>query len=343
MGWHGVKRTASRTCLARLLAAGVCLLVASGGEAQPNPSQDTSALQLVQKSESLLRSHDARQAKQVLEQAVTAAPENAKAWGLLADAFSQLGLEQDAIRAYDNTLKLRPDAPLALYNLGSLQLRQGRFEEAARCLQSFHRLQPQDKSVLLPLAHCLLSLGRNAEAQATVNELLKASDNDPEVNLKAGNLLLAHGEVQAALKPLGDALQLRAGADEARLMLAMAESQLGRPARVIELLQGHPLRESPLYASLLGSALCDKKDYERAVPLLEEAIRQHTEEKPPYLRLAAAYAGLSKGQEAVQTLQQAHARWPDDVQIRSALARQLFTARDPVGALVVLREAPESA
>jgi len=339
MGWHD-QRTANRARLARLLTIGLCLLALPAGQAQSRPSQVTSAVQLAHQGASLLRDHDAQGARQVLEQAVRLEPGNAEAWSLLATAYSQLGLEQDAIQAYGNTLRLRPDQPLALYNLGTLQLHQGRFEDAVRYLQSFRKQRPQDTSVLLPLAHCFFSLGQNVEAQAAINELLAAAGTDPDVDLKAGELLLAHGEAQAALKPLGDALHLRAGSDEARVMLATAESRTNHPARVIELLGEHDIADSSVYATLLGSALNGEKRFEEAVRLLEGSIRRQGDQKPLYLLLAAAYAGLSKSKNAAEVLEKAHSRWPEDAAIRSALARQQFMVGDPIGALVVLREAP---
>jgi len=334
----GVNRKNSRWAIAACL----CLSALSWGQAQQQPFNPASATDSIQQGRSLLQSHDLPQARQVLEKAVHRNPSSAETWLLLADTYSQLGMEGEAIRGYETVLKLQANSPNALYNLAILQLRRNNVEEAARYLEAFHQQRPQDRDILFPLAHCLFQLGRTSEGQQAIEEAMNTAGGSASVYLKAGQLLLAHGKVEEALKPLGRALNLQPGSDETRLTLALAESRLGRPARVIELLQGHPLMESPLYASLLGSALCDKKDFERAVPLLEQAIRQHANEKPLYLQLAVAYAGLSKGQEAVQTLQRAHARWPDDVQIRSALARQMFLARDAVGALVVLREAPET-
>lgn len=312
------------------------------GQAQQQAPPPGSVADQLQQARDILQSHDLPEARRILENVVHRSPGSAEAWLLLADTYSQLGTEGEAIRGYETVLKLQPNSPNALYNLAILQLRRNRVEEAARYLEALHRQRPRDRDVLFPLAHCLFLLGRTSEGQQAVEEVMNTAGDSASVYLKAGQFLLAHGKVEEALEPLGRALNLTPGSDESRITLALAESQLGHPARVIELLQGHPKMDSPLYASLLGSALCDEKDFERAVPLLETAIRQHGEEKLPYLQLAAGYAGLSKGQEAVRTLQQAHARWPEDVRIRSALARQLFHVHDPVGALVVLREAPET-
>ncbi len=319
---------------------GLCAL--PWGHAQQPPRPPVSEGDPLQQARDLLQRHDLPEARQVLENAVHRSPGSAEAWRLLADTYSQLGMEDEAIQGYETVLKLQPNSPNALYNLSILQLRRNRPEEAARSLETLHRQRPHDQDVLLASAQCLFLLGRTSEGQQVVEEVISAASDSASVYLKVGQFLLAHGKVEEALEPLGRALDLAPASDESRITLALAESKLGHSARVIELLQDHPQMDSPFYASLLGSALCDQKDFERSVPLLETAIRQQGEEKLLYLQLATGYAGLSKGQESVRILQQAHVRWPNDVQIRSALARQLFYVHDPVGALVVLREAPES-
>lgn len=341
VGWSALKRNARHISFAGLVIAGSCVLAARVGLAQSPVPQGPSAEQLSRQGEDLLRSHHALQAKQVLERAAKRDPANAGAWELLGAVYSQLGLKQDAIRAYDNALKLRPKNPLALYNLGALQLGQGRFEDAVRYLQSFHKLQPQNRSVLLALAQCFLSLGRNTEAQTTIDELLAASGNNPELDLRAGELLLAHGQVHSALKPLSDAFHLRPSSDEARLMLAMADDRANQPARVIDLLAEHRIPNSTNYVILLASAFNAERRFGEAAPLLDKTIREQGDQKALCLLLAEAYAGLSKNKLAAKTLQEGHSLWPDDVKIQSALVSQLLDMRDLSGALTVLQKAPE--
>jgi len=297
----------------------------------------------LQEARALLNGHDLEGARRVLERTVERRPRSAEAWLLLADTCSQLNLESEAIQGYEKVLRLDPESPSALYNLAILHLRGNRPKEAIRYLEILRRRNPRDPEVLFSLAQCLFLLGRAEEGQRTVTDILNTSSDSSSLYLKLGKFLMARGRAEDAIGPLGRALQLAPDSDESRITLAVAESQSGHPARVIEVLQGHEELNSPLYASLLGSAYCDAKDFERAVPYLEAAVRQQVDERQLYLELAKSYAGMAKAHEAVETLHQAHARWPADAQIRSALARELFRAGDRVGALVVLREAPETA
>jgi tetratricopeptide (TPR) repeat protein len=202
--------------------------------------------------------------------------------------------------------------------------------------QAFHRQRPDDREVLLPLADCLFRLGRTAEAKQTVAEALSGDGDFAEEYLKAGQLLLSQGLFADALKPLSRSLEREPGSDECRLALALAESRLNHPARVVELLADHPMTASSLYTSLLASALCDLKHFQEAVYLLEGSIHRYPDEETLYFQMALAYAELSKHREAAEVLQQASARWPDDAHIRSRLANEKMLAGTPDEAAEIL-------
>jgi len=275
------------------------LILALPSYAQQPPPSSLAASQLVEKARQFLRNHDPQQARLFLEEAVTRDPKSAEAWSLLAESYAQLGWEEKAIRAYQTTLELRPDSPDALYNLGILQWKRKHYEDALRCFQTFRQQQPRDYEVLLPLADCLFELGRATEGQQVVEEMTNTAADSPEANFQAGRLLLHHRQVAAALAPLTRALASRPDWDEARLLLALAESRLNHPSRVAELLRDHPMPSAPLYPQLLGVALAQLGHYQEAIPLLEGLVRGQEGEKVTYLELlASCYVAMDRLEEA---------------------------------------------
>ena len=313
------------------------LILALPSYAQQPPPSSLAASQLVEKARQFLRNHDPQQARLFLEEAVTRDPKSAEAWSLLAESYAQLGWEEKAIRAYQTTLELRPDSPDALYNLGILQWKRKHYEDALRCFQTFRQQQPRDYEVLLPLADCLFELGRATEGQQVVEEMTNTAADSPEANFQAGRLLLHHRQVAAALAPLTRALASRPDWDEARLLLALAESRLNHPSRVAELLRDHPMPSAPLYPQLLGVALAQLGHYQEAIPLLEGLVRGQEGEKVTYRSLASAYAASSQHDRALEVLQHARSLWPEDQEIRSVLVRELALQKDPASALTLLR------
>jgi tetratricopeptide (TPR) repeat protein len=320
------------------LAVVVLLLVLPlPSRAQQPPLNSLPVSELVEKGREFLDNHNPQQARRFLEEAVAREPKSAEAWSLLADSYSQLGWEEKAIHGYQTALELRPDSPNAIYNLGILLWKRKRFEDALRYLQAFRRLQPRDYDVLLPLADCLFELGRVPEGRHALDEMTSGARDSPELNFQAGKLLLHHRQVEAALFPLSRALALRPDWDEARLLLALAESRLNHPARVVELLRDHPMPSAPLYPQLLGVAFAQLGQYREAIPLLEGLVGGQEGEKVTYRSLASAYSASSQHERALEVLQKARSLWPDDQEIRTALVKELSLQKDPEGALTLLR------
>ena len=306
------------------------------GGAQKEGSAALRAADLTQQAQELLRNGQPGKAQEQLQKAIAMAPDSVQAHVLLADADAQLGNVNEAIRNYEIVLKLSPNYPSALYNLGILQLRAGRFDAAAGYLLAFRKQSPKDLGVLLPLAQCLFELGRKQEGLQAVQTAVAAGNDSPVLLMKAGELLLAGSLVEQSAEPLKKALELDPSSDECRLTLALAETRLHHYKSVVRLLGDHPKANEPSFAILLGPALCRLDRCREGVRLLENASQTHADDRRLYLSLAEAYTVTADNQKAVQILKSAHSRWPGDAEIRIALAQGLFQAGDPASASAIL-------
>lgn len=74
------------------------------------------------------------------------------------------------------------------------------------------------------------------------------------------------------------------------------------------------------------------------MPILEEAQKQFAGNREIPLELASAYSGSGHDDKALQTLRDAHTRWPEDVEVRQELARQLLRTSSPVDAVLLLKD-----
>lgn len=322
---------------ALLLAAlgGVTLLPAG---AQNQSTSASRAADQTRQAQELLRSGEPAKAEELLHYTVVIAPNSVQAHLLLADADAQLGNVKEAIENYETVLKLRPDYPSALHNLGILELQAGRFDTAARYLQAYRKQSPQDREILLPLAQCLFELGRNQEGLQAIQTAVSGPNVSPMLLMNAGEMLLDSGLVEQAVKPLEKALELDSSSDECRLTLALAETRLRNYESVVRLLQNHPKADEPSFAILLGPALCRLDRCSEAVLTLEKALKNHAGDRRLFLSLAEAYAGSGDQRNAVQILKSAYSQWPEDAEIRTSLAGELLQAGDPATASAILEE-----
>jgi Flp pilus assembly protein TadD len=97
---------------------------------------------------------------------------------LLARAFQlhQAGNLPEAAALYREVLRVAPDSPAALNNLGALQLQTGAAAAAVDTLSAFVALRPSDPIGYSNLGHALMQADRAAEALAP---LQRAIDLDP--------------------------------------------------------------------------------------------------------------------------------------------------------------------
>ena len=136
-----------RTCIlwAPVLCFGACTML--WGQAQKQTTE--SPTDPLQEARELLNGHDLEGARRVLEHTVDRSPRSAEAWLLLADTYSQLNMESEAMRGYETVLRLNPESSSALYNLAILQLRCNRPQKAVQYLEILHKQNSRDPEVLV--------------------------------------------------------------------------------------------------------------------------------------------------------------------------------------------------
>lgn len=121
------------------------------------------ALLLVRAADAAAAEHP-RTASGLCRQALTLAPHLYEGWCLMARLAESAGRVDDAVRAYGHAIDLEPDAPDALFRLGSLLRREGRFDEALQPLRIAVRLRPSHGPSQTELGLVLLHLGGTEDA-----------------------------------------------------------------------------------------------------------------------------------------------------------------------------------
>jgi Flp pilus assembly protein TadD len=114
------------------------------------------------------------QASVLARRVLDADPEDHLAWGLLALAQSLLGNHEYAIAAYRRALKLAPDNPWYLHNLGHLyDAVLDRPQEGVALLRRAVRRLPENSHIVASLAHALARCGRPDEARELMRSIVR--------------------------------------------------------------------------------------------------------------------------------------------------------------------------
>ena len=236
-------------------------------------------------------------------------PESADAHNALGAALEQAGNREEARLRYEQAVALAPDLAVARTNLGVLLGRLGEFDGAVEHLEAAVRLDPGQANAHVALGAALEAMGRAAEA---VGAFQNAVARDPAIaraHLRLGVLLGEAGQLEDALSHLREASALAPESGEAHHYLSVALFRLGNAAAAVEQeRRAIALAEAAGNADLLGTAR-----YTLGVLLRESGELT----------------------EAVESLEAASARFPENTDLLAELAHTHHLAGDHAAAIEV--------
>ncbi|MGD0058242.1 MAG: tetratricopeptide repeat protein [Verrucomicrobiia bacterium] len=240
--------------------------------------------------------------------------------GILVQGAGQV---QEAVRHYEQALRLNPDFADAHRNLGNALMQTGRIQEAIAHYEQALRTRPDFFEANNNLGNALLQSGRIQEAIEQFQQALHINPDFADAHCNLGNVFLQEGKIEEAIAHYEQALRIKPDLAEAHNSLGAALYQTGRREEAIEhFLQALAIK--PDYAeahSNLGSALAEIGKIEQAIARYEQALRIKPDYAEAHYNLGSALEQAGRGPEAIQHYQQALKLRPDFAPARNALAR----------------------
>lgn len=167
----------------------------------------------------------------------------------LADDGFQAFANGDLLRARSDflgVLKLMPDNPVALANLGALELREQDFAQSEKYLKHALRVQPEAAGVWLTLGELNYQLGKWDAAVAALTQAVLYDPKNPVAHQYLGIAISRKGWLIGAEQELRTAIELKPDYAEAQYNLALVYLQRKPPD--IELAKVHYQRALELGA-----------------------------------------------------------------------------------------------
>jgi tetratricopeptide (TPR) repeat protein len=205
------------------------------------------------------------------------------------EGFVRIGLGDlaGAHKAFDSVASALPNDLDARFGLSLLDLSSGRKTAARERLEESLRISPQNGRALLSLALIASDQGRKEDAQALVEKAVRYHGSEPKTQYVAASLAAARGDFGKAAFYARNALDLKPGYAEARL--------------------------------LLGSLMYSSKSYDQAIALMREAVSRDRKNGMAWYTLGMAQEGAGKRADAIYSLKTACSLRPDDEVARIAL------------------------
>jgi tetratricopeptide (TPR) repeat protein/transglutaminase-like putative cysteine protease len=147
------------------------------------------------------------------KKAVAADPTFIRGWILLAELDSASRRPDDAVDAYRKAIAADPKQPLPRRLLGYTLWYLSRFEEAIKVWQEILKLGLDDRNASRNLGNLLVDLQRYQEAIPVLELALKTSGTSGDVNLALGEAYLHTNNEEKAMAAFHRALEVAPGAD----------------------------------------------------------------------------------------------------------------------------------
>jgi len=232
---------------------------------------------------------DSTKALALLMDARQYAPDNPDVDSEFGTIALQMSLWQDAVEALQQTLKMREDDPLAIYNLGRAFMGLSQFEDARQQFARYVAVRPDDPSGYCALGMTLAALEHVPEARKQFERSIALAPAQTESYFRLGLIDL-------------DAKDL----DEA-----------GR--NLLQVLAREPKHSGAL--SALGRVAFEQKRYPEAIDLLQHATAIDESSREAHYYLGLTFARLGRKEEAEAQLQIATRLEHDEAEHRRTLFR----------------------
>jgi tetratricopeptide (TPR) repeat protein len=260
-------------------------------------------------------------------------PDYAMAWsnvgGMLFNAQRDYN---GALVAFQKAAQLKADDPTFHFNLGLTYLRQRKPKEAETELRIALRLKPEYAEALKSLGTVLCQFKQDYSGAVTAfQEAARLKPGDAELQHNLGTALVGKGEMKEAAASYREALRLNPNYAGAHFGLGVVYLRQGNwvaaEAAFRDSLRLDP--SNPEAHNNLGVALFSQGDFDGAVRAYEEALRRRPAFVNALYGLGRCYCRQNRPGEAVARLKDALRLDPDHTPSLTELAWVLTTSSEP--------------
>jgi tetratricopeptide (TPR) repeat protein len=195
----------------------------------------------------------------------------------LGNALRDQGKVSEAIAAYREAIRLKPDFALAHTNLGNALRDQGKVSEAMAAHREAIRLKPDFAEAHYNLGFALRDQGKVSEAIAAYREAIRLKPDYALAHANLGVALHREGKYEEALAELRAARERAGPEPEKRLpglgqMIAKADRTAALAARLPALLEGEDRPKDVAERLALAQMCYDTRRFSAAVRFWAEAL-----------------------------------------------------------------------
>ena len=235
-------------------------------------------------------------------------PEDAAQCLARGNTWLQNGQLEDALRAYDRAIALKPDQLESHFNRGNVLLRLQRQSEALAAFERAIAISPELAMAHYNRATLLSAAGRTDEARQGYERTLALDPTFIQARFNLGALLLAQGDLPQALACMDAVIAHAPNVPQAHLTRGTALLKMKRLPEAIQSLD-RALALNAQYPEALsnrGSARLGLRQYDAAEADLTAAIRFNPQQVESYHLLGNLLSETGRHEEALAAYQRGY-------------------------------------
>jgi Flp pilus assembly protein TadD len=230
------------------------------GSDAADPKDRIPVLELTQRAEALLEAGDNARAAQTMEQAVRLDPGNPRARIELGAAYERAGQFDQAVKAYEDGIKLHMLTETFYARLGKLYLRLHKLDKAMDAMTQARQTDPTNLDNLRNLGTAELQLGHVDDAERAFKAILLQNDHFSGAYNGLGLVAIQRGDATTARQDFEKAIELNSGEVEPLLNLGVLYDKEGDRTQAL----GY-------YQQFLAKA--SAKEYSALIPKVRAAVQ----------------------------------------------------------------------
>jgi protein O-mannosyl-transferase len=246
--------------------------------------------------------------------------------GLSAATVSQTRYWVNSEALFEHALQATKDNYVVHSNFGAWLAGQGRMEEAVRQYQEALRIKPDDGDARYNLANMLVRQAKYPEAIAQYREVLRTVPDHVMARNNLALCLVQTGNRPAAIEQFREILRLEPGFEAARqnlTMLLAAEEKIKRPSR--ELPAPGPADGAAVEENMRrGQEAVRRGDLDGAIAHFRGAVRGNPDLPAARIGLGLALAYKGEIDEAIRQFRAALKLEPNNAEVQNSLGVALM-------------------